>query len=37
LLFGAAPDRAAGAAATLGAPAAVIGRVQAGSGRIRLR
>jgi selenide,water dikinase len=37
LLFGAAPDRAAAAVAELGAPAAVIGRVRAGSGRIALR
>jgi len=37
LLFGADPDRAAAAAAELGAPAGVIGRVRAGSGRIRLR
>ena len=35
LLFGAAPDRAAAAVAELGPPAAVIGRVRAGSGRIR--
>ena len=37
LLFGAAPDRAAAAVAELGAPAAVVGRVRAGTGRIRLR
>jgi len=37
LLFGADPDRAAAAVAQLGPPAAVIGRVRAGSGRIRLR
>jgi selenide, water dikinase len=37
LLFGAAPDRAAAAVAELGPPAAVIGRVRAGSGRIVLR
>jgi selenide, water dikinase len=37
LLFGAAPERAAAAVAELGPPAAVIGRVRAGSGRIRLR
>jgi selenide,water dikinase len=37
LLFGAAPDRAAEAVAQLGAPAAVIGRVRAGTGRITLR
>jgi selenide, water dikinase len=37
LLFGAAPDRAAGAAAALGAPAAVIGQVRPGHGRITLR
>lgn len=37
LLFGAAPDRAAAAVAELGPPAAVIGRVRTGSGRIRLR
>ena len=36
LLFGAAPDAAAAAVATLGPPAAVIGRVRSGSGRIRL-
>ena len=30
LLFGAAPDRAAAAAAELGEPAAVIGRVRSG-------
>jgi selenide,water dikinase len=37
LLFGATPERAAAAVAELGPPAAVIGRVRAGSGRIRLR
>jgi selenide,water dikinase len=37
LLFGAAPDRAAAAVAALGAPAAVIGRVRTGPGRITLR
>ena len=37
LLFGAAPDRAAEAVAQLGAPAAVIGRVRTGTGRITLR
>ncbi len=37
LLFGAAPDRAAAATAALGPPAAVIGRVRAGTGRIILR
>ena len=37
LLFGAAPDAAAAAVAELGAPAAVIGRVRTGSGRITLR
>jgi selenide, water dikinase len=37
LLFGAAPDAAAQAVATLGEPAAVIGRVSAGAGRITLR
>ncbi len=37
LLFGAAPDRAAAAVAQLGPPAAVIGKVSAGTGRIRLR
>jgi selenide,water dikinase len=37
LLFGAAPDAAAQAVATLGEPAAVIGRVDAGAGRITLR
>jgi selenide, water dikinase len=37
LLFGAAPDRAAAAVAQLGLPAAVIGRVRTGSGRIKLR
>ena len=37
LLFGAAPDRAAAATAELGRPAAVIGRVRTGTGRIRLR
>jgi selenide, water dikinase len=36
LLFGAAPDRAAAAVERLGPPAAVIGRVRAGTGRIRL-
>jgi selenide,water dikinase len=36
LLFGAAPSAATAAVADLGAPAAVIGRVRAGSGRIRL-
>jgi len=37
LLFGAAPDAAAAAVAELGAPAAVIGRVRAGTGWISLR
>jgi len=37
LLFGATPERAAAAVAELGPPAAVIGRVRTGSGRIRLR
>ncbi len=37
LLFGAAPDRAAAAVVELGPPAAVIGRVRAGTGRIVLR
>lgn len=37
LLFGAAPERAAAAVAELGPPSAVVGRVRAGSGRIRLR
>jgi selenide, water dikinase len=37
LLFGAAPDAAAAAVARLGPPAAVIGRVRTGTGRIRLR
>ncbi|MDN5931451.1 MAG: selenide, water dikinase SelD [Pseudonocardia sp.] len=37
LLFGAAPERAAAAVAALGAPAAVIGRVRTGTGRITLR
>ena len=37
LLFGAAPDAAAAAVARLGPPAAVIGRVRAGTGRITLR
>lgn len=37
LLFGAAPDLAAAAVAQLGPPAAVIGSVRAGTGRIRLR
>ena len=37
LLFGAVPDRAAAAVAELGPPAAVVGRVRAGTGRIRLR
>jgi selenide, water dikinase len=37
LLFGAAPDKAAAAVAALGAPAAVIGRVRTGTGRISLR
>lgn len=37
LLFGAAPDRAAAAVRTLGPPAAVIGTVTAGPGRITLR
>jgi selenide,water dikinase len=37
LLFGAAPERAAAAVAELGPPAAMVGRVRAGSGRIRLR
>lgn len=37
LLFGAAPDRASAAVARLGPPAAVIGSVRAGTGRISLR
>jgi selenide,water dikinase len=37
LLFGAAPDAAAAAVAQLGPPAAVIGRVRTGTGRIKLR
>jgi selenide,water dikinase len=37
LLFGAAPDAAAAAARELGPPAAVVGRVRAGTGRITLR
>jgi selenide, water dikinase len=37
LLFGAAPDAAAAAVAQLGPPAAVIGRVRTGTGRITLR
>jgi selenide,water dikinase len=37
LLFGAAPDRAAAAVATLGGAAAVVGTVRAGAGRITLR
>lgn len=37
LLFGAAPDRAAAAVRALGRPAAVIGRVRTGAGRVRLR
>lgn len=37
LLFGAAPERAAEAVAELGPPAAVIGTVRAGTGRITLR
>jgi selenide,water dikinase len=36
LLFGASPDAAAAAVAELGRPAAVIGRVSTGNGRIRL-
>ncbi|MGI5128517.1 selenide, water dikinase SelD [Pseudonocardia sp. CA-107938] len=36
LLFGAAPERAAAAVAELGAPAAVVGRVRAGSGKVVL-
>jgi selenide, water dikinase len=36
LLFGAAPDRAAAAVAALGPPAAVIGRVRTGTGRVAL-
>ena len=36
LLFGATPDRAAAAVATLGPPAAVIGRIRPGHGRIHL-
>ncbi|QJY44699.1 selenide, water dikinase SelD [Pseudonocardia broussonetiae] len=36
LLFGASPERAAEAVAALGGPAAVIGRVRGGGGRIRL-
>lgn len=36
LLFGAAPDRAAAAVTELGPPAAVIGRVRAGTGRVVL-
>lgn len=37
LLFGAVPAEAAAAVAALGAPAAVIGRVRTGAGRITLR
>jgi selenide,water dikinase len=37
LLFGARADRAAAAVSELGAPAAIIGRVRAGTGRIALR
>jgi selenide,water dikinase len=37
LLFGAVPDAAAAAVRELGGPAAVIGRVRAGTGRIALR
>jgi selenide,water dikinase len=37
LLFGAAPDAAAAAVRELGPPAAVVGRVRAGTGRITLR
>lgn len=37
LLFGVAPDRAAGVVAGLGPPAAAIGTVRAGAGRILLR
>jgi selenide,water dikinase len=37
LLFGAAPDAAAAAAAQLGPPATVIGEVRTGTGRITLR
>jgi selenide, water dikinase len=37
LLFGAAPEQAAAAVAQLGHPAAVIGRVHRGTGRIALR
>jgi selenide,water dikinase len=37
LLFGAAPEAAAEAVARLGGPAAVIGRVRTGTGRITLR
>jgi selenide, water dikinase len=37
LLFGAAPDRAHAAVAELGGPAAVVGTVRAGTGRIALR
>ncbi len=37
LLFGAEPDRAAATVAQLGPPAAVIGRVRTGRGRITLR
>jgi selenide,water dikinase len=37
LLFGAAPDAAASAVRELGPPAAVVGRVRAGTGRITLR
>ncbi len=37
LLFGATPERAAEAVAALGAPAAVIGEVRAGTGTVRLR
>jgi selenide,water dikinase len=36
-LFGAAPEAAAEAVARLGGPAAVIGRVRTGTGRITLR
>jgi selenide, water dikinase len=36
LLFGVAPDRAAAAVTELGPPAAVVGRVRAGTGRITL-
>jgi selenide,water dikinase len=37
LLFGAAPDRAEAAVAALGGPAAVVGTVRTGTGRVTLR